>query len=119
MKNTTNERFKGSRSMTHKWKDMDFSQNGVEPTSTGYDIFTLSHIARQSVSLPAGFNVHSRLERMHIANRIQKIDNNHVDWATAEAMALVSLNMDGYNTRIVGEDSERGTFSQRHAVFKD
>ena len=42
-----------------------------------------------------------------------------MDWATAEAMALGSLTMEGYNTRIVGEDTERGTFSQRHAVFTD
>jgi len=34
-------------------------------------------------------------------------------------MALGSLNFEGYNARLVGEDSERGTFSQRHAVFHD
>ena len=48
---------------------------------------------------------------MHIANRLKSIDNNKIDWATAEAMALASLNMEGFNTRIIGEDSERGTFS--------
>jgi 2-oxoglutarate dehydrogenase complex dehydrogenase (E1) component-like enzyme len=42
-----------------------------------------------------------------------------LDWATAEAMALGSLTFEGFNARLVGEDSERGTFSQRHAVFHD
>jgi 2-oxoglutarate dehydrogenase E1 component len=48
---------------------------------------------------------------MHIANRLKDIDDGQIDWATAEIIGLVSLNLDGYNTRIVGEDSERGTFS--------
>jgi 2-oxoglutarate dehydrogenase E1 component len=56
---------------------------------------------------------------MHIANRLKDIEANQLDWATAEAMACGSLTIDGYNVRIVGEDVERGTFSQRHAVFHD
>jgi len=72
-----------------------------------------------SVHLPEDFVVHPRLKKVHIANRLSGIEKGHVDWATAEAMALGSLNLEGYNTRLVGEDSERGTFSQRHAVFHD
>lgn len=56
---------------------------------------------------------------MHIANRLKGIEADQIDWATAEAMAMISLNMDGYNVRLVGEDVERGTFSQRHLVFHD
>ena len=56
---------------------------------------------------------------MHIANRLNGIETGQIDWATAEAMALGSLNLEGHGTRLVGEDSERGTFSQRHAVFHD
>jgi 2-oxoglutarate dehydrogenase complex dehydrogenase (E1) component-like enzyme len=56
---------------------------------------------------------------MHIANRLSNIDSNTYDWATAEAMAYGSLLVDGYNVRLTGEDVERGTFSQRHAVFHD
>jgi len=77
----------------------------------------LKDIGLKSVDLPPSYEVHPRLKRMHITNRIKSINNNKIDWATAEAMALVSLNMEGYNTRVIGEDSERGTFSQRHAVF--
>ena len=56
---------------------------------------------------------------MHIANRLKSLEEDKFDWATAEAMACGSLTIDGYNVRIVGEDVERGTFSQRHAVLHD
>lgn len=56
---------------------------------------------------------------MHITNRLASIDENQFDWATAESMAWGSLLIDGYNVRLTGEDVERGTFSQRHAVFHD
>jgi 2-oxoglutarate dehydrogenase complex dehydrogenase (E1) component-like enzyme len=56
---------------------------------------------------------------MHITNRSKAIDEDRIDWATAEAMALASLNHEGFNTRLIGEDVERGTFSQRHMVYHD
>jgi 2-oxoglutarate dehydrogenase complex dehydrogenase (E1) component-like enzyme len=56
---------------------------------------------------------------MHIKNRVAGINDDKIDWATAEAMAMISLNMEGYNARLCGEDVERGTFSQRHLVFHD
>lgn len=71
----------------------------------------LKDIGLKSVRLPADFNVHPRLEKMHIANRVKGIENDSFDWATAEAMAMGSLNLEGFNTRIIGEDSERGTFN--------
>lgn len=55
--------------------------------------------------------MHPRLKKMHIANRSKSINENRIDWATAEAMALASLNHEGFNTRLIGEDVERGTFS--------
>jgi probable 2-oxoglutarate dehydrogenase E1 component DHKTD1 len=71
------------------------------------------------VTLPSDFNVHKRLQSFHIANRLKGIKDNSIDWATAEAMAMGSLNYEGFNTRIIGEDVERGTFNHRHAVFHD
>jgi probable 2-oxoglutarate dehydrogenase E1 component DHKTD1 len=71
----------------------------------------LINIVKASVEVPPHIKPHSRLQRMHIANRLKSIEDNEFDWATAEAMAWASLTIDGYNVRIVGEDSERGTFS--------
>mmetsp|Transcript_7473 Transcript_7473/g.12631 ORF Transcript_7473/g.12631 Transcript_7473/m.12631 type:complete len:166 (-) Transcript_7473:831-1328(-) len=96
---------------------MKLSQFGSEPQSTGYDIEDLKSIALRSVEVPEEFDVHQRLKKMHIANRIKSIGKNQIDWATAEAMAFIALNQEGYNVRLVGEDVERGTFSQRHLVF--
>lgn len=56
---------------------------------------------------------------MHITNRLASVQEGMIDWATAEAMALGSLCLQGFNSRLIGEDSERGTFSQRHLVFHD
>lgn len=56
---------------------------------------------------------------MYIDDRLKGVASGEIDWASAEAMALGSLQFDGYNSRLVGEDSERGTFSQRHMVFHD
>ena len=56
---------------------------------------------------------------MFIDPRKKQIEKGVVDWATAEAMAFGSLTFEGHNARIVGEDTERGTFSQRHGVFTD
>lgn len=56
---------------------------------------------------------------MFISQRQKNLDKQVFDWATAEAAAMGSLAIEGYNVRLVGEDSERGTFSQRHAVFTD
>lgn len=77
------------------------------------------NIAKATVEIPAGFNVHKRLAKMYIESRLKSLEKDKIDWASAEAMALGSLAFEGYNSRMVGEDSERGTFSQRHAVFHD
>lgn len=90
---------------------MDFSIFGKEPSDTGYPIDKLKTIAKSSVECPPDVEPHDRLRRMHIATRLKNIDENKVDWATAEAVAWGSLNIDGYNVRIIGEDCERGTFS--------
>ena len=105
--------------MTHKWAGIKFSQDGSEPSHTGFDQAALTEIVKASVEVPPDVRPHSRLQRMHIANRLKSIEEDKLDWATAEAMAVGSLNIEGYNVRIVGEDVERGTFSQRHAVLHD
>jgi 2-oxoglutarate dehydrogenase complex dehydrogenase (E1) component-like enzyme len=119
VKNMTNPKYKGSRAFTHKWRGMVLSQDGTDPEDTGYALDDLRVIAEESVRLPADFTCHPRLQRFHIDNRVKGLAKDSIDWATAEAMALGSLNLQGFNTRVVGEDSERGTFSQRHAVFHD
>ena len=119
LKNVTDPNYRGSRSLTHKWQGMQFSQWGEEPAQTGVETSKLIDIAKSTVDLPVGFSVHPRLRKMYMDSRIKTIEKSKFDWATAEAAALGSLAIDGYNVRLTGEDTERGTFSQRHAVFTD
>lgn len=68
---------------------------------------------------PEGFQVHRNLKRI-LANRKKTVDEGrNIDWSTAEALAFGSLCMDGHHVRVSGQDVERGTFSQRHAVLHD
>ena len=70
---------------------------------------------------PPGFTFHKKLERAR-ASRSGVLDDPHarsVDWTTAEELAFASVLGDGIPIRLTGEDTERGTFSQRHAVFHD
>lgn len=52
LKDTRDEKYAGNRSLTHKWKNMDYSQNGKEPKDTGVDIDRLKNIAKASVEYP-------------------------------------------------------------------
>ncbi|MGH9449204.1 MAG: 2-oxoglutarate dehydrogenase E1 component [Terriglobia bacterium] len=71
--------------------------------------------------LPQGFAVNRKLERA-IERKLSLLDNpgeKSVDWALAEELAWASILTDGAAIRVTGQDVERGTFSQRHAVFHD
>jgi multifunctional 2-oxoglutarate metabolism enzyme len=70
------------------------------------------------VRVPEGFHLHPKLERW-LAKRASALDDGRVDWALAEALAFGSLIEDGVPIRLAGQDTRRGTFSQRHAVLVD
>ncbi|KAI2730493.1 hypothetical protein DTO012A7_5620 [Penicillium roqueforti] len=69
--------------------------------------------------VPKGFVLHHNLKRI-LGGRKKAVDQGkNIDWATAEALAFGSLVEEGYHVRVSGQDVERGTFSQRHAVLHD
>lgn len=71
------------------------------------------------ITVPEGFHLHPKLEQ-GLARRQEMIDlKRPLDWATCELLALGSLSMEGRPVRLSGQDCERGTFSQRHAVWHD
>jgi 2-oxoglutarate dehydrogenase E1 component len=67
---------------------------------------------------PTGFTIHPRL-KPQIDRRVAQTTGGDVDWATAELLAFGSLTLDGRAVRLAGQDSRRGTFTQRHAVLID
>jgi 2-oxoglutarate dehydrogenase E1 component len=86
---------------------------------TGVEIGTLKEIGQKITALPAGFHLHRTLNRF-FENRRKSIETGTgIDWATGEALAFCSLLLDGHKVRLSGQDSERGTFSQRHSVLTD
>ncbi|KZT69995.1 2-oxoglutarate dehydrogenase, E1 component [Daedalea quercina L-15889] len=93
------------------------SSGAVRDPETGVDRETLLSVGRASVTVPDGFEIHSRLKR-HVNSRLRALEKGSgIDWATAEAMAFGTLMLDGYDVRISGQDVGRGTFSQRHAML--
>jgi 2-oxoglutarate dehydrogenase E1 component len=69
--------------------------------------------------LPAGFHPHPKIKRLLQARQQMATGAEPLDWSTAEALAFGSLACEGIRVRLTGQDSERGTFSQRHAVLHD
>ncbi|HEV2595609.1 MAG TPA: 2-oxoglutarate dehydrogenase E1 component [Sphingomicrobium sp.] len=70
-------------------------------------------------TVPEGFAIHKTLQRILDAKKAMFTSGTGFDWATAESLAFGSLLADGQSVRLSGQDSGRGTFSQRHAVWVD
>jgi 2-oxoglutarate decarboxylase len=79
---------------------------------------TVKRIVDTQLNLPEGFTPHPRVQPL-LAKRAQMVEDDAIDWATGEMFALGSLLMDGRPVRLVGQDTRRGTFGQRHAVLFD
>ncbi|MEY4410491.1 MAG: hypothetical protein RLZ69_65 [Actinomycetota bacterium] len=69
-------------------------------------------------NVPPGFNVHPKLQQL-LAKRVEMSRDGGIDWGYGELLALGSLLLEGKPVRLAGQDSRRGTFVQRHAVFHD
>ncbi|MEO3857192.1 multifunctional oxoglutarate decarboxylase/oxoglutarate dehydrogenase thiamine pyrophosphate-binding subunit/dihydrolipoyllysine-residue succinyltransferase subunit [Acrocarpospora sp. B8E8] len=79
---------------------------------------TVKRVIDTQLNLPEGFTPHPRLWPV-IQKRGSMIEEDAIDWATGETIAFGSLLLDGHPVRLVGQDSRRGTFGQRHAVLVD
>ena len=78
----------------------------------------IKRIVDTQLNLPDGFTPHPRLQPL-LARRATMVEQNAIDWATGELLAFGSVLMDGHTVRLVGQDTRRGTFGQRHAVLVD
>jgi 2-oxoglutarate dehydrogenase E1 component len=86
---------------------------------TGVDLKILQDVGATLCAVPDGFNIHKTLARILDAKKEMFVSGGGFDWATAEALAFGSLLTEDFGVRLSGQDSERGTFSHRHAVFID
>ena len=85
---------------------------------TRVDAATLRRLNDELLGFPDGFTPNAKLVRQ-MDRRRASIDHGSIDWGTAEALAFASLLRDGHAIRLTGQDTVRGTFSQRHLAFHD
>jgi 2-oxoglutarate dehydrogenase E1 component len=104
-----------------RWAGMKVAVEADDPRrgNTGVALDRLREIGRKITAVPDGFHVHRTIQRF-LDNRRQAIESGEgIDWATGEALAFCTLLLDGHPVRLSGQDTERGTFSQRHSVLFD
>ena len=103
------------------WSGLSIPDTDLERTEdkTDLDTLSLSKIGDAISRLPADFDVNPKIVRQLEAKRAMFNTGKGIDWATGEAMAFGSLLLAGNRVRLSGEDCQRGTFSQRHAVLID
>ena len=87
--------------------------------ATGVDLNILSDISKKINTIPSEANIHKTISKILDKRKRSVNEGLGIDWATAEALAFGSLLEEGYPVRLVGQDSGRGTFSQRHSVLRN
>jgi len=86
---------------------------------TGVRREVLEHLLDRLVALPEGFQPHAKIQKFLEGRQQMARGGQPLDWSAAEALALASLATQGMRVRLSGQDSQRGTFSHRHAVIHD
>jgi 2-oxoglutarate dehydrogenase E1 component len=101
-----------------QWKGLTARYNHA-PVETGISEERLNNLIEGLVRVPEGFNLHTTIARI-FKMRVEEVKQRKpIDWAVAELLAFGSLLKEGVPVRLSGQDSRRGTFSQRHSVVYD
>jgi 2-oxoglutarate dehydrogenase E1 component len=101
------------------WTGLTRAPEQYERGSTAVPLEMLRDVGRAMTAVPETVHLHRKLERI-IGQRRQIVENGaDIDWATAEHLAFGTLLREGFPVRLSGQDSGRGTFSQRHAILYD
>ena len=100
------------------WVGLEWAAGEWEETKTAVPRERLDQIARSLAFVPPGFEAHRKLIPLAAA-RLGMLEGDRIDWGLGEALAIGSLLLEKKNVRLSGQDTERGTFSHRHAVLHD
>ncbi len=87
--------------------------------ASGVDANLLKAVGKKISTIPTGFSVHKTLKKIFDLRNQSIEKESGIDWATAESLAFGTLLVEGFSVRLSGQDSGRGTFSQRHAVLRN
>ncbi|WP_172299301.1 2-oxoglutarate dehydrogenase E1 component [Pseudoruegeria sp. HB172150] len=100
-----------------RWSHLDREGEKYQRGETAIAPETLEQVGKALTTTPEGFPLHRTVGRLLEAKAEMFSTGKGFDWATAEALAFGSLLTEGYPVRLAGQDSTRGTFSQRHSGF--
>ncbi len=125
-KNYLEREFESSKSYKSELKWFDGVWSRFKPGlgkdkrgASGVDKKKLIEIGKKISLIPQNFNIHRTLKRI-FEHRLKMFnETNKIDWSTAESLAFATLLTEGFSVRLSGQDSGRGTFSQRHAVLRN
>lgn len=103
------------------WKEFRKAskQELYAPVNTAVDITILKEIGKKACTVPETIEIHKKLLKLVEERRKMSEGERPLDWSMAELLAFGSLLWEGYSVRLSGQDSQRGTFTQRHAVWVD
>ncbi len=125
-KNLLEEQFKNAKEYKPKlewyegvWSRFKPERGKDKRGVTGVSSEKIKKIGEKITSIPKIFNVHPTLKKIFENKKKMFQTGKGFDWATAEHLAFATLLDEGYPVRLSGQDSARGTFSQRHSVLKD
>ncbi len=102
-----------------RWSGLGKREGRYQRGKTACESAKLKKVGEALTRLPDGFQPHKTVQRMLDAKAKMIESGEGIDWATAEALAFGTLLLEGYPVRLSGQDSTRGTFSQRHSGIID
>ena len=125
-RNFLDKEFSGAKDYKIKMKWFDGVWSRFKPEIgqdrrgvTGVDKKELISIGKKITEIPKNFNIHKTLLKIFENKRKMFTENLPIDWSTAESLAFATLLNEGFSVRLSGQDSGRGTFSQRHSVLRN
>ena len=125
-KNFLEKEFESSKNYKSdlKWYDGTWSRFKPELGKdkrgvSGVDKNNVLDIGKKITKIPSNFNIHKTLKKIFDLKYKMFSENKPIDWATAEGLAFGTLLNEGFSVRLSGQDSGRGTFSQRHSVLRN
>ncbi len=125
-KNLLEEQYKTAKNYKPKieWYEGTWSRYKPEKGKdrrgkSGVDLNKIQTISEKINNIPSNINIHKTISKILEFRKQSIIKKKGIDWSTAESLAFGTLLEEGYPVRLVGQDSGRGTFSQRHSVLRN
>ena len=125
-KNLLDEQYKSAKNYQPKLKWFEGTWSRYKPEkgkdrrgNSGVNSEKLRIISEKINKIPAEINIHKTIKKILELRRQSVESGQGIDWSSAESLAFGSLLEEGYPVRLVGQDSVRGTFSQRHSVLRN